>query len=111
LQEALFRFGRQAAADAFILAQADDYPERAAAWDEARKCLAETLEPRLPFSGADLIARGMSAGTAIGEALKELEAAWIRAGFPTDPAHLDRLLEGTLRKGQARQETGTRCKC
>jgi poly(A) polymerase len=108
IMEALFRFGRQAAADAFLLAQGDDYPENAALWEQARKSLAETAEPRLPFSGADLIARGMSAGTAVGEALKELEAEWIKAGFPTDPAHLDRLLEGALRNRRARVEGGAR---
>lgn len=102
LQEALFRFGRQAAADAFILAQADDCPEYAALWDEARKSLAATREPRLPFSGADLIARGISEGRAVGEVLKEFEAEWIKAGFPTDPAHLDRLLDRALQNRQSR---------
>ncbi len=104
----LFRFGRQAAADAFILAQADDHPERAALWDEARKSLAATEEPQFPFSGAVLIARGIGEGRAVGEALKALEAEWIQAGFPTDPAHLDRLIEEAVRKRQAREEGGAR---
>jgi poly(A) polymerase len=108
LQALLFRFGRQASSDALVLAQADDYPERAALWDEARKSLAATADPRLPFSGADLIARGIGEGGAIGEALKELEAAWIKAGFPTDRACLDRLIEEAVRNRQVRLEGGAR---
>jgi poly(A) polymerase len=102
LQGLLFYHGRQAAADAMILAQADARPERAAEWEQARKCLAETDEPRLPFSGADMIARGILEGRAIGEALKELQAGWILAGFPNDPASLARLVEETLQRQEAR---------
>ena len=102
LQGLLFSHGRQAAADAMILAQADARPERAAEWEQARKCLAETEEPRLPFSGADMIARGIFEGRAIGQALKELQAGWILAGFPNDPESLARLVEETLQKQEAR---------
>jgi poly(A) polymerase len=104
LRALLYRYGRQATSDALLLAQADDYRENAAFWEQARKSLAATAEPRLPFSGADLIARGISEGKAVGEALKALEAEWIKAGFPTDPAHLDRLLEGALRNRHICQE-------
>jgi poly(A) polymerase len=99
----LFFYGRRAAADAVILAQAEASPETGD-WEEARKCLAETEEPSLPFSGADLIARGMFEGRAIGETLKELQAAWIMAGFPKDPASLARLLDETLRKQEGRTD-------
>ncbi|MCC6598110.1 MAG: CCA tRNA nucleotidyltransferase [Alphaproteobacteria bacterium] len=37
--------------------------------------------PKFPVSGADLIAQGMSSGPALGHKLKELEDAWVRAGF------------------------------
>jgi poly(A) polymerase len=103
LQGLLFFYGRRAAADAVILAQAEASPETGD-WEEARKCLAETEEPSLPFSGADLIARGMFEGRAIGETLKELQAAWIMAGFPKDPKNLARLLDETLRKREGRTE-------
>ncbi len=111
LQAFLFRHGRQAASDALVLAEADDYRENAPQWEQARKCLAVTVEPRLPFSGAELIARGIGEGKAVGEALKELEAEWIKAGFPTDRASLDRLLEGVLRNRHARTEGGAKRKC
>jgi poly(A) polymerase len=98
LQGLLFRHGRQAAGDAIILAQADARPGHDDEWERARKFLHETEGPRLPFSGADFIARGITEGRAIGKALQELQARWIDAGFPKDPARLARLLDETLRE-------------
>jgi poly(A) polymerase len=92
LQGLLFRHGRQAAADAILLAQADALPGHDGEWARARQFLQETTEPRLPFSGADMIARGITEGRAIGEALRELQARWIKAGFPNDPLSLAQLL-------------------
>jgi poly(A) polymerase len=79
------------------LARADARPGRDDEWERARKFLQDTEEPRLPFSGADFIARGISEGRAIGEALKDVQARWSKAGFPTDPARLAQLLDETLR--------------
>ncbi len=97
LRGLLFRHGRQAAGDAIILAQADARPGHDDEWERARKFLHDTEEPRLPFSGADFIARGITEGRAIGEALHDLQARWIKAGFPTDPVSLARLLDETPR--------------
>ena len=97
LRGLLFRHGRQAAGDAIILAQADARPGHDDEWEPARKFLQDIEEPRLPFSGADFIARGITEGRAIGEALCDLQARWIEAGFPTDPARLARLLDETSR--------------
>jgi poly(A) polymerase len=97
LRGLLFRHGCQAAGDAMILAEADARPGHDDEWERARKFLQATAEPRLPFSGADIIARGITEGRAVGEALKELQARWIKAGFPTDPARLARLLDETPR--------------
>jgi poly(A) polymerase len=83
--------------DAIILAQAGARPGHHDEWEPARKFLQDTEEPRLPFSGADFIARGITEGRAIGEALCDLQARWIEAGFPTDPARLARLLDETPR--------------
>jgi poly(A) polymerase len=97
LRGLLFRHGRQAAGDAMILAQADARPGQDDEWARARKFLQDTEVPRLPFSGADFIARGITEGRAIGEALRDLQALWMKAGFPKDPASLARLLDETLR--------------
>lgn len=91
----LFRHGRQAACDAFCLAQAEAGAEFAGRWRAALLYLRAAEEPRLPFSGADLLARGVPNGRAIGAALKDLQQRWIEAGFPQDPRRLAELLEAT----------------
>ena len=99
LRTFLYLHGREAASDALVLAHAE---ARAApddpAWGSAARFLADTPEPRLPFSGADLLARGLAPGRGMGETLKSLQALWIRAGFPRDPGTLARLLDEALAK-------------
>ena len=90
----LFLHGRRAALDAILLAHSES---RAAAgdlqWASAFNFLHDTPEPRMPFSGGDLVKRGIQPGPALGTMLKNLQAAWIRAGFPREPDVLARLLE------------------
>jgi tRNA nucleotidyltransferase/poly(A) polymerase len=95
----LFERGRTAALDAFALAHA----ESGAAPDEPRflsayRFLADTPQPTLPFSGADVLARGVAGGHQVGAALKALQAKWIRAGFPQEPGRLAELLEEAVRE-------------
>ncbi len=90
----LFKVKRRAARDALALAHAKsvaDPDDRAFA--EADSFLALAAEPKLPFGGADLVARGVSSGRRVGEILRSLQALWIRAGFPKDPKTLGRLLD------------------
>lgn len=93
LRALLFEIGRQAAVDGLALAWAESQaaPDDIR-WRSALHFLRDTPEPRLPFSGADLIARGFPAGRPLGDALKRLQANWIRAGFPEDPRRLADLL-------------------
>jgi poly(A) polymerase len=98
LREMLFLCGSRAACDALALAFAEsaaapDNPQ----WLEAAKYLDETPAPAFPIKGADLIARGVSPGRAVGATLKALQAKWIRAGFPRDPAALQQLMEDAIR--------------
>ncbi len=94
LRELLFEAGRQTARDALRLAWADACaaPDDAG-WRQALAVLAQTPEPRLPFAAADLLARGVPAGPAMGQALKRLRTAWITAGFPGTPIELAGLLD------------------
>ncbi len=92
----LYRHGRQAAMDAMVLGEIGSRSGNEAAWEQAREFLSKAEVPRLPFSGAGLMARGISEGRAIGAALKELEKRWIKAGFPEDQESLARLLNDTL---------------
>ncbi len=90
----VFEFGVEATLDALILGQAES---RAAAddaeWRGARDAARELGDLRLPVSGEDLKQRGLSEGRAIGDALKHLQARWIREGFPRDPAIIARLID------------------
>ncbi len=88
----IFRYGRQAACDALALAAAETDAD-VAPWREALAYARAAKQPRLPFSGADLLARGVAEGKAIGDALNDLQARWIEAGFPEDPRRLAELLE------------------
>lgn len=103
----LFRHGRQAASDALALAQAEACGAAEKEWKQARLFLREAREPQLPFSGADLLARGLPNGRAVGAALKDLQARWILAGFPEDPRRLAELLEAATRAATGSTDEGS----
>jgi poly(A) polymerase len=92
LKVLLFRHGRQAALDALSLAQADAPKGHEALWEDAKKFLSDTPEPKLPFSGKDILAQGIADGPAVGQALRALSERWIKAGFPQDLESLRDLL-------------------
>jgi poly(A) polymerase len=107
LRTLLFNAGREAARDALALAQAESgAPPADAAFAAADRFLADAPEPKLPISGADLIARGVPAGRPVGWALRAFQALWIRAGFPKEPETLARLLEEAVAES-ARAEAST----
>lgn len=90
----LFEHGRQACLDALTLAQAESHSAADdAGWMGAHQFMREAAEPQLPFTGADLLKQGIKPGPQMGQILKALQADWIRAGFPRDPAALNRLLK------------------
>lgn len=94
LREMLFLCGSRAARDALALAFAESRaPADDPQWTEAARYLEETPAPAFPIKGADLIARGVAPGRELGAVLKALQAKWIRAGFPRDPAAVRQLLE------------------
>ena len=97
LRTILFLEGRRAACDALLLAQSQsdaDVADRD--WTSAARFLADTPEPRPPFGGADLIRRGLPPGKTVGLVLKQLQADWIRAGFPDNPHDVSRLIAGAI---------------
>jgi poly(A) polymerase len=97
LRALLFERGRAGADDGLTLAHAESAaPAGDERWLSAHRFLTDTPMPRLPFSGADLLARGMAPGRGMGAALKSLQAKWIRAGFPREPETLARLLAEAL---------------
>ncbi|KAA5602200.1 CCA tRNA nucleotidyltransferase [Blastochloris sulfoviridis] len=48
--------------------------------------------PPCPIKAADLMARGLKPGPALGRALAQAEAAWIAAGFPLAPDAIGRIV-------------------
>jgi poly(A) polymerase len=97
LRALLFQRGRTAARDAAALAAVDAGATAGdALWTAARRFLADTPAPLMPFTGADLLARGVPPGRGVGAALKSLQAKWIRAGFPREPERLAELLNEAM---------------
>ncbi len=95
----LFERRRRGALDALTLAHADSgAPADDRRFSSAYRFLADTPEPTLPITGADILARGVAHGSRVGATLKTLQALWIRAGFPRQPEVLARLLDEALRR-------------
>jgi poly(A) polymerase len=97
LKRLLFERRRRGALDALLLAQVDSgaRPDDRR-FARASAFVASSPEPTLPFTGADVLARGVSHGQRVGATLKKLQALWIRAGFPREPEALARLLDEAL---------------
>ena len=97
LRPLLYQHGPQATRDALTLAQAEaGVAAQDEDWAKAAAFAATTPKPQLPFSGADLLARGVGPGRGMGEALKAVERLWIAADFPSDAATLAPLLDKAL---------------
>jgi poly(A) polymerase len=71
------------------------------AWREFATLPARWTAPDFPLKSADLMARGVARGPALGEALRAAEEAWIAAGFPVDQAALDRIADDAARTAVA----------
>jgi poly(A) polymerase len=101
LRRFVHRHGAQAAGDALILACAESRADPDAdvehgpwaLWAQAARAAYASPPMTSPFAGADLIARGVARGPAMGAALKRLEAEWAAADFPREPVELARILD------------------
>lgn len=101
LRTLLFEHGRTAAQDALTLAHAESAaPADDAGFISGWRFLSDTPQPNLPFTGADIIARGVAQGLGVGATLKKLQALWIRAGFPKEPETLAKLLDEAMGEGK-----------
>ena len=74
---AAYRLGLPAAIDAILLRSGDD-----AAAGSRVQVIADWQPPRLPISGGDLIALGLSAGPIVAATLQSIERQWVDEDFP-----------------------------
>ncbi|MBN8829476.1 MAG: CCA tRNA nucleotidyltransferase [Sphingomonadales bacterium] len=93
-QALAYRIGPQSAVDKMLLGYAFTRGDVAAIehWDV----------PRLPISGGDLIAMGLSAGPEVAKTLQAVEKQWVAAGFPPAEAtrELAQIMVASLRSSQ-----------
>jgi poly(A) polymerase len=85
LRAALYRDGPAAARDQVLLAAARGGADHAA----TASALAEIGSwhaPAFPLAGADILARGMAPGPALGRLLDEVETWWMARDFAPDRA-------------------------
>ena len=89
----LYRHGTEAFTDGALIAWARSGN---GAKDALRRKRAELparwAAPELPIRGADVLALGVPPGPTVGRVVSEVEALWIEAGFPDDPARIAREL-------------------
>jgi poly(A) polymerase len=98
-QVLLYRLGSQRYVDRVLIAWTRA-PQGAAdpAWRALVALPTRWTAPRFPLKSADLIARSVPRGPALGAAMRAAEEAWIAAGFPHDEAALDRLANDAARR-------------
>jgi len=94
----LYRLGPEHFTDHALLGWARS---QGSAHDEAWRALASLptrwTAPVFPLKAADFIKRGVEKGPALGAAMRAAEAAWIAAGFPSEPKALDEIADTASR--------------
>ncbi|MCH9806450.1 MAG: CCA tRNA nucleotidyltransferase [Alphaproteobacteria bacterium] len=95
----LYRLGREAYRDRCLMAWASETSSgNAPDWRQAFELPDVWEVPEMPFSGKDIIDRGVLPGPRVGEFLAKFEDWWLDAGFPLERelliSKLDRLIKG-----------------
>jgi len=96
-RELLYRLGLERYTDRVLLAWMRS-PEGATdpSWHRLATLPARWSAPRFPLKAADFMARGVAKGPRLGAALAAAEAAWIAAGFPSEPAALAAIADAAV---------------
>lgn len=94
----LYRFGVEAFRDGVLLAWArGDAAADHSRWRDRFLLPARWTVPELPVRGADLVARGLAQGPAIGRIVRAFEDWWIAEDFPQDEVRLARALSDLVK--------------
>jgi poly(A) polymerase len=90
----LYRLGEERYRDRLLLAWARSGDStNDASWRELASLPARWTAPKFPLRAADFIARGMSQGPGLGQALALAEDAWLAAEFPLDRSSLETIAD------------------
>ena len=94
----LYRLGAERFIDRVLIAWSRVWPQGAAdaAWRELASLPQRWIVPVFPLKADDFIKRGVPRGPALGAALREAEMRWIAAGFPSDAAAMDRIVQAAI---------------
>jgi tRNA nucleotidyltransferase/poly(A) polymerase len=95
----LYRLGPQRYLDRVLIAWSRSFDEGIGnpAWRDLASLPERWSAPAFPLKAADLMARGVERGPALGAALRAAEEAWIAQGFPSDAAALARIAAASAR--------------
>ncbi|MCW5732073.1 MAG: CCA tRNA nucleotidyltransferase [Alphaproteobacteria bacterium] len=81
MRAAIYREGQVAMRERALLAWARAEPGAMADWPDLIRRIEEWSPPRLPVSGADVLALGVPSGPELGRLLRAVEAHWIANDF------------------------------
>ena len=98
----LYRLGPQHFVDQVLVAWSRS---TASAGDRAWRAFAELPRtwsaPEFPLKAADFMARGFTAGPALGAAMRAAEQAWIAADFPADASTIQAIADRAAREADS----------
>ena len=90
----LYRLGSQSFTDRVLIAWSRSAAGAAdRAWHELANLPQRWTAPKFPLKAADFIYRGLTAGPALGAAMRAAEEAWIAADFPAERAALETIAD------------------
>ena len=84
MRRAIYKIGNEAFRDRVMLAWAASGGDKAQAWRALVAHAQMWTPPKLPLTGDEVMAAGVSAGPKVGLVMREVEDWWIDADFPDD---------------------------
>lgn len=98
-RERLYGLGGERYRDRTLLAWSRAWPQGASdpQWHALAELPQRWTPPAFPLKAADLIARGLEKGPALGTALAAAEQAWIEADFPADAGVLANIADAAAK--------------
>lgn len=84
MRRAIYKIGNEAFRDRVMLAWAASGNDKAQAWRALVAHAQMWTPPKLPLTGDEVMAAGVSAGPKVGLVIREVEDWWIDADFPDD---------------------------